>query len=259
VEFPDTKALPQRAMILAAGEGRRLRPLTLECPKCLIEVGGRPLLEHALGRLHQAGVREVVVNVHHLAEQVASYLKKQPFADLRIHLSWETELLDTGGGLYQARRYFKGIDYFYVYNADVYTDMDLTLAARALNDESIIGILLVSKRESTRRLLFDETGELVGWENTTTGERLWARRTTGEVTAWAFNGIQVLRPDIFLYMHELGAKFSLIQAYLKAAAAGAKLKAFRMDDFFWADVGTPVKLAALRKYLEKKQSSIKNQ
>jgi len=247
--FTEPEILPRRALVLAAGEGRRLRPLTEKHPKCLLEVGGRPLLEWALLRLAQAGVTEVTVNLYHLAEQVVAYLEHQPLRELKINLSRESELLGTGGGLYQARRFFSGEEPFYVYNADVYTNLDLRLAARELKDSSLLGILLVGRRPSERRLLFDEHGLLVGWENRRTGDRLLARSSPGEVTPWSFNGIQVLRPEVFQYMSELGRQFSLIEVYLKAVAAGARLKAFPMENAFWADVGTPARLTALRSYL----------
>mgnify|MGYP006412317365 FL=1 len=237
-----------KAMLFAAGQGTRLAPLTDRHPKCLVTAGNKPLLEHNINKLKAAGVKTLVINVHHFAEQVIEFIQSKDFG-LTIHISEEQDLLGQGGGLLFASKYFQGEDAFLVCNSDVYTDLDLRALISAHNDSQGLATLAVANRETSRYLRFDQSNNLCGWENRKTGENIsWSSNSYEE---WAFNGIQVISSGFFNYMDDLGTSFSTIPVYLKAAQAGEKIKAFPMDQSYWIDIGTVKKLEALRQYLSK--------
>jgi NDP-sugar pyrophosphorylase family protein len=231
-----------KAMILAAGLGTRLRPLTDDRPKALVTVGGRTMLEIALSRLRSVGVREVIVNAHHFAEKIVDYLKANGNFGMSIEISREEELLDTGGGLQKAAYFFSGSsEPFLVHNVDVLSNIDLDSMVRFHVREGALATLAVQQRSTSRPLLFDEHLQLHG-------------RSTGPVAephmqALAFSGIHVLSPQIFGQMNEQGA-FSIIDAYLRLAAEGEKILAFRADGCYWRDLGRPENVAQAAQDLE---------
>src|SRR5580765_2436736 len=156
-----------KAMVLAAGLGTRLRPLTNDRPKALVEVAGRTLLEIALTRLTAFGVSEVIVNVHHFADMVVEYLKARQNFGMRIEISREDELLDTGGGLKKAAWFFQegssGNDEpFLLHNVDVISTIDLSRMVKSHRSSRALATLAVQDRETSRYLLFDDAGELCG-------------------------------------------------------------------------------------------------
>jgi NDP-sugar pyrophosphorylase family protein len=227
-----------KAMILAAGFGMRLRPLTDDRPKALVTVAGRTLLEIALARLRTFGVREVIVNAHHYAEMIVEYLKANGNFGMRIEVSREEKLLDTGGGLKKAAHFFSGSqEPFIVHNVDVISTIDLGRMMRFHTEQDALATLAVQERESSRSLLFDEQGRLRGRRAGRDAEAEFVRPAR-EAQALAFCGIHVLSPQIFAKMNEEGA-FSIIAAYLRLAAQGEKIIAFRADDCYWRDLGRP--------------------
>jgi NDP-sugar pyrophosphorylase family protein len=238
-----------KAMVLAAGVGSRLRPLTDECPKALVEIGGMPMVEIVLRRLAAVGVREVVVNVFHHADKLESFLAGRRDLGLRIHISHEDELLDTGGGLKQAAAFLAGAEPFFLHNADVVSGVDLLRLLHAHRAGAALATLSVRDRPASRRLLFDARGRLCGWERADTGERTWAGAPREPAQRLGFDGIQVLSPDIFAKLTETGA-FSLTRAYLRLASEGERIEAFRADDYYWADIGSLSKLQAVRQHVE---------
>ena len=225
-----------KAMILAAGLGTRLRPLTETRPKALVEVDGKPLLEHVLRRLLEVGVTEVIVNVHHFPEQIAEFLRAKQNFGIRIELSHESELLDTGGGLKQAGWFFDDGQPFFLHNVDILSDIDLRALYQAHTQRRALATLAVMPRDSSRYLLFDETGRLCGWGNHATGRHELSREPDGEVEALGFCGIHVISPAIFEKLTEAGA-FSIITSYLRLAAEDERILAFRVDGATWRDVG----------------------
>jgi len=233
-------------MLFAAGKGTRLKPLTNDLPKCLVTAGGQTLLEHNLAWLKQAGVGTVVVNVHHLGQQVIDFLTDHTLG-LKIEISQEEQLLETGGGLWLARHHFKGETAFVVCNSDIYTDLDLQAMIQAHNSADNLATLAVDQRETSRYLRFNQADLLCGWENRSTGEQISWDKTAFYTRA--FNGIQVLSPRIFEYLAARGLVFSTIPAYIAAARAGEQLKAYAMDGAYWIDIGTQEKLTALRAHL----------
>jgi NDP-sugar pyrophosphorylase family protein len=233
-----------KAMILAAGLGTRLRPLTGDRPKALVTVAGRTLLEIALTRLRSFGVREVIVNAHHYAEMIAEYLKANDGFGMRIELSREEELLDTGGGLKKAAHFFLSgslQEPFILHNVDVVSTIDLGRMTRFHSEQNALASLAVQDRASARHLLFDGQGRLCG-RSAGRDEKAERSRTVEQAQSLAFSGIHVLSPRIFAKMEEEGV-FSIIDAYLHLAARGEKIVAFRADECYWRDLGRPESLA----------------
>jgi NDP-sugar pyrophosphorylase family protein len=228
-----------KAMILAAGLGTRLRPLTDDRPKALVEVAGRTLLEITLARLRSFGVREVIVNVHHFADMIVEYLKKNDFG-MRIEVSHETTLLDTGGGLKKAAPFFleNTSDQktpFFVHNVDVISTIDLDRMLRVHNKNKALATLAVQDRESSRYLVFDQKLRLCGRQLGPNRSQLV--RPVAQVQRLAFSGIHVISPVLFSLMKEEGA-FSITDAYLSLATKGADIVGFRADEYCWRDVGS---------------------
>ncbi len=231
-----------KAMVLAAGLGTRLRPLTDDRPKALVTVGGRTLLEIVLKRLRSFGIGEVIVNTHHFAEMVYDYLRANRNFGLRIEISYEESLLDTGGGLKKAAWFFlesgprqPSDEPFLVHNVDVTSTIDFTRLAAFHRERGALATLAVAERPTSRYLLFDRQGELCGRRAGDEGRPEMAR-PADRVQALAFSGIHVLSPRIFAKLNEEGA-FSIVPAYLRLAGVGEKMIAFRADTYQWRDLG----------------------
>jgi NDP-sugar pyrophosphorylase family protein len=234
-----------KAMVFAAGLGMRLRPLTNDRPKALVEVAGRTMLEIALERLRSFGVTEAIVNTHHYAEKISQYLAANGNFGMRIEISHEEELLDTGGGLKKAAWFFLGdkspddpsLAPFLVHNVDVVSTIDLTAMAAFHVAQGALATLAVQDRTTSRYLLFDEQGMLCGRRKGNDGapEMSRAARST---QALAFCGIHVVSPRIFGLMTEKGV-FSIIDVYLRLAAQGERIADVRADGARWRDLGTP--------------------
>ena len=229
-----------RAMVLAAGLGTRLRPLTDHRPKALVEVGGRTLLEIGLARLSSFGIREVIVNVHHFADMIADYLKANKNFGMRIEISREDDvLLDTGGGLKKAAYFLQNSqspeEPFILHNVDVVSTIDLRRMAQFHAENHALATLAVQERPTTRYLLFDEQLQLCGRKSSRDGQAELVR-SSSHPKALAFSGIHVISPRFFSLMTEEGA-FSIIAPYLRLAAQGEKIIAFRSDGYEWRDLG----------------------
>ncbi|MDE3187363.1 MAG: nucleotidyltransferase family protein [Acidobacteriota bacterium] len=235
-----------KAMILAAGLGTRLRPLTDDRPKALVEVAGHSLLEITLVRLRSFGVREVIVNTHHYADMMLDYLKAHDNFGMRIEVSREEVLLDTGGGLKKAAHFFldssgSSHEPFIVHNVDVLSTIDLGSMMRFHAEHGALATLAVQDRETSRYLLFNGHAQLCGRRAGSHGKDELVRPAL-EVKALAFSGIHVISPRLFAKMEEQGA-FSIITAYLRLAAEGEKIIAFRADQSYWRDLGRPENVA----------------
>ena len=228
-----------KAMILAAGLGTRLRPLTNDRPKALVEINGRTLLEITLARLRAAGVTEVIVNTHHYAELMGQFLSSRNFG-LRVEISPEPILLDTGGGLKNAAWFFDDGAPFLLHNVDILTNIDLASMLRFHREQNPLAVLSTHDRVTTRPLLFDQKCELCG-RIVSGGKQEIARPHEKGSTPLAFNGIHVLSPRIFDLLTEDGA-FSIIPAYLRLAAAGESIRCYRADEFYWRDLGRPANI-----------------
>jgi len=235
-----------KAMILAAGLGTRLRPLTDDRPKALVTLAGRTLLEIAICRLRASGVSEVVVNVHHHAEMIVEYLEANNHFGIRVEISREDALLDTGGGLQNASWYFledgaSTQEPFILHNVDVISTIDLGRMMGCHMERDALATLAVQQRETSRYLLFDQSGQLCGRRTVRTGKDELVRPSE-EVVARAFCGIHILSPLIFAAMEERGV-FSIIDAYLNLAAKGERIFSFNADEYYWRDLGRPESIA----------------
>lgn len=230
-----------KAMILAAGLGTRLRPLTNDRPKALVEIGGRTLLEITLNRLREFGIRDVIINVHHFAEMVTDYLCANTCFGMRIEVSREDVLLDTGGGLKKASWFFldnakESSEPFILHNVDVISSIDLKCMVSYHTQRQSLATLAVQGRETSRYLLFDQDLGLCG-RKPAQGEAEVVRHST-KMEELAFSGIHVISPEFLRMLSENGA-FSIIDAYLRVAGEGQKILGFRADEYSWSDLGTP--------------------
>jgi len=246
-----------KAMILAAGLGTRLRPLTDDRPKALVEVAGRTLLEITLSRLRQFGVDEVIVNVHHFADMVVDYLTKNGNFGIRIEISREELLLDTGGGLKKASWFFLEDSYkldepFILHNVDVLSTIDLGSMLRFHAKQQALATLAVQQRETSRYLLFDEQARLSGRLSGKDQQAEFVNSSQQlQVQALAFSGIHVVSPRLLPLLTEEGA-FSIITSYLRLAGQGQRILAFRADEYDWRDLGRMENLAQAEKDLKNK-------
>jgi NDP-sugar pyrophosphorylase family protein len=233
-----------RAMILAAGFGTRLRPLTDNRPKALVELAGRTLLEIALRRLGEFGIREVIVNVHHFSDILVDYLKKNDDFGMQVAISREEELLDTGGGLKKASWFFSEDaadgEPFLLHNVDVLSTIDLGRMVEFHCQHQALATLAVQDRETSRYLLFDEEHRLCGRQAGRNPPEMV--RPCGTTQKLAFSGLHVISPRFLSLMTEQGV-FSIITSYLRLAAQGEKIMAFRADAYYWRDLGKPENLA----------------
>ena len=236
------KTTISRAMLFAAGLGTRLRPLTNDRPKALVEINGRTLLEIALTRMKEFGVREVVINVHHFADKVVDFLKANDNFEMTIDISREEVLLDTGGGLKHAAHFFladskegDGDEMILVHNVDVISDIDLARMAKAHTGNLALATLAVQERDTTRQLLFDEHMQLCGRRigRDATAEIV---RPSGKLQPLAFSGIHIISRRLLTNLSEQGA-FSIIAGYLRLAGHGEKILGFRADEYRWRDLG----------------------
>jgi NDP-sugar pyrophosphorylase family protein len=246
-----------KAMVLAAGLGTRLRPLTNDRPKALVAVAGRTMLEIVLERLRKFGVNEVIVNTHHYAEMIRDYLVANGNFGMRIELSHEEELLDTGGGLKKAAWFFlEGRDPddpslapFILHNVDIVSTIDIGRMIEQHKRESALATIAGQDRETKRYLLFDGRGLLCGRRYGLNGE-LKQVRPAIRPHALAYSCIQVIEPRIFAEMTETGA-FSIIDSELRMVSLGAKILSFRDDSAYWRDLGRPESVAEAAREIKK--------
>ena len=235
-----------KAMVLAAGLGTRLRPLTNDRPKALVTLNGRTLLEICLERLRSCGVTEVIVNTHHFAPMVADYLAANGNFGMRLEISHEEELLDTGGGLKNAAWFFREDadrdEPFLIHNVDVFGNIDLAEVLRRHRETNALATLAVQDRATSRYLLFDRDGLLCGRRAGREG-RPELVRAVKEPRPLAFCGIHAVSPRIFSVLDEEGA-FPIVPAYLRLAGRGERIAAFRADAYRWRDLGRPENLLA---------------
>jgi NDP-sugar pyrophosphorylase family protein len=224
-----------RAMILAAGLGTRLQPITHNLPKALVKIRDKTLLEIAINNLIRNGFDKIIINVHHFAEQVINFIGQNNFgADISIS-DERDKLLDTGGGLKKASQFFKDGNPFILYNVDIISDLNLQSLYQANIKSNSIATLTVRKRESGRYLLFNSENILCGWKNTKTGE-LISSCSIDSLEEFAFSGIHIINPKIFSLMPDNDV-FSMIELYLDIMREN-KITAHIDTDSFWLDVGT---------------------
>lgn len=239
-------------MIFAAGTGSRLKPYTDHIPKALIPIDGKPMLEHIILKLKAAGFTEIIINVHHLGEQIIEFLADKDDFGITIHISDERDyLLDTGGGIKHAAQFLQGDEPFLVHNVDIISNVDLKALYQHHLDTNPLATLLVSKRDTSRYLLFNKENKLSGWRNKETGEvkSYYPDFDPSVHNEFAFNGIHVISPQIFEWMDEWTGKFSIINFYL-AVCAKTPIQAFEQADLRILDIGKPDALELAQDFIK---------
>ena len=272
-----------KAMILAAGRGTRLRPLTDSRPKALVEINGRTLLEITLRRLRFLDIDEVIINVHHFADMIVDYLESNHNFGMRIAISREDDLLlDTGGGLKKASWFFlessrgpsaqsrndqtpqtsrNPDEPFVLHNVDVISTIDIRRMLQFHNQHGALATLAVQSRPSARLLLFNHQDLLVG-RAASSGESVIAEAKTSPVISSETRNPpsdsplatrHQPAPLAFSGIHIISSGllpmlketgvFSIIDAYLRLAAQGEKILGFRADEYYWRDLGRPADLS----------------
>lgn len=230
------------AMILAAGLGTRLRPLTDSIPKPLLPVGGVPLLERIARRLVAAGADRLIINMHSHPDQIERFVAERDGFGAEVRLSLEPDApFDTGGGLWHAREHFRRDAPFFLHNGDILTDAALGGLYEAHARADALATLAVRPPRASRYLLFDDDG-LLGFSPRGGGTDRTVRAMAGAVQRHDFAGIHVIEPRIFDLISERGT-FSIIDAYLRLAQAGEHIRAHAVDGV-WLDIGTPAGLSA---------------
>lgn len=223
-----------KAMIFAAGLGTRFKPWTDKHPKALAIVNGKSLLQRNVEYLKQFGIINIIVNVHHFADQIAEAIKKNNGWKSNITISDETnEVLETGGGLKKANWFFDD-GTFVVINADILTDLDLQAMINFHKQQKPIATVAVTNRNTSRYFLFDEDNELCGWRNVKTNEQKISKEKP-KLIQKAFSGIHIIEPKIFPLIKQTG-KFSIIDTYLELAKTET-IKGFDHSNSKLVDVG----------------------
>lgn len=241
-----------KAMIFAAGLGTRLKPLTDHMPKALVPVAGKPMLEHVILKLIAAGFNEIVINVHHLANQIIEFLKEKENFGITIHISDETDcLLDTGGGIKKAASFFTDGEPFLVHNVDILSNTDLKSLYDYHINSNNDATLLVSSRKTVRYLLFNAQQDLCGWINKDTMQtkpKEFVYNPT-EHREYAFSGIHVISPTLFKSMgNEWTGKFSIMDFYLENCQK-VQLGGYIMEDLKLIDIGKPETLKQAENFI----------
>lgn len=233
-----------RGMILAAGLGTRFKPWTDLHPKALAIVNGKSLLQRNVEYMQKAGIFEVVVNVHHFAEQIVEAIEKNKGWGSKIFISDETDVvLETGGGLMKASHFLRD-DTFVLMNVDILTTLDLSAMIAAHRKLMPLATLATTNRKTSRYFVFDHLDNLCGWKNVKTGEEKMMRTVAGGNDK-AFSGIHVIDPKIFSLIKQEG-KFSMVDVYLSLAAQEI-IKSFDHSDTSFIDVGKPESVAEAEK------------
>ncbi len=235
-----------KAMIFAAGLGTRLAPITDKMPKAMVPVHGKPMLQLQIEKLRDAGFNYIVINVHHFANQIISFIETHDFG-VEIIISDETRmLLETGGGLKNVKRFFTAGDKFLLHNVDIYSDIDLKKMYDSHQKSNNLVTMAVKHRKSSNYLLFDENKRLCGWKSYKTNSEIISIEKS-EYDEMAFSGIYVINYEIFDLMKREGA-FSIIPELLKLSKMH-HIGGWVHDDKFILDLGRPEAIKQCEKYL----------
>ena len=236
-------------MILAAGLGTRLRPLTDHIPKALLEVAGVPILERVARRLIDAGADRLIINLHHLGERIREFVEEREGFGVEVAFSEEPEgALETGGGVLRAAGLFRGAAPFFLHNADILSDVPLARMYAAHLHRAPLATLAVMPRASARYLLFDDVG-LFGRVDEGKGVRIEARERVGDEQRLGFGGIHVISESFPERLTERGA-FSILDPYLRLVRDGERIEPFRIDGFRWLDIGKPAQLEEASRWFD---------
>ena len=238
-----------KAMILAAGYGTRLKPLTEKIPKALIKIYDKPLLELVIRKLIATGVKEIIINVHHFAEQIEDFLNTENNFGIHIELSKESEILGTGGGLKKAAWFFDEKKPFFLHNVDILSTINLAEMYDFHLQKKSLATLALKQRQSKRFFILDENNFICGHEDVSKQRRRIKRNPAGEIRLMPFSGIHVISPQLFKFIERTGA-FSIVDIYLDLIEKGLPVIGYRADKFFWKDIGKMNTLTEVKKEIE---------
>ena len=238
-----------KAMILAAGMGTRLRPLTNFKPKALMEVAGKTLLEITIQKILDSGIRDIVINTFHFSDQIINFLETKNYFGANVTYTVENELLDSGGGIKNAAFFLESSDCFLIHNVDIVSDTSLESMIHHHQLNKPLATLAVSNRPTTRNLVFDGSNRLTGWENNVTSEKKGKTEAVSGRKKMAFSGIHVINPKIFK-LFPADKIFSIIDSYLELCDK-YNIEAFEHDPANWIDAGKKEGLEAAASYLNK--------
>ena len=245
-----------KAMILAAGAGTRLKPMTDKMPKALVPVGGVPMLEQIILKIKTAGFTHLVINIHHLGEQIIDFLASKNNFGLNIDISDERDyLLDTGGGIKWAGRFLDGDEPFLVHNVDIFSDVDLREMYRSHISSKALATLLVSPRQNARQLLFNNEELLCGWRNRATGEikSSFPNFDPSKHLEYAFGGVHMISSEIFRLMEEWTGKFSVINFYLSVCPL-QPVRFYTEEEIMLIDAGKPEGLDKAERWVSQQKN-----
>lgn len=235
-----------KAMIFAAGLGTRLGELSRNRPKALADINGRSMLHLTAEKVVKAGFDDLIVNIHHHPAMMMEEIEKLRSLGFNITVSDESEeLLDTGGGLMKARKFFSG-EPFLCHNVDEFTDLDLGKMYSEHLRTGALATLATRHRPGSRFLLVDRNGRMRGWRNIATKEEIITAGSSRGLNEVGFSGIQILSPEIFSKMPE--GIYSLTSLYLTLARDNL-IMTFMHDEGYWFDCGTPENLEKVRRFL----------
>jgi NDP-sugar pyrophosphorylase family protein len=216
-------------------------------PKALVPVNGKPLLEHVLLRLIDSGYDDIIINVHHFAQQIIDFLKSNNGFGVKIEFSDESaHLLDTGGGLKKASWFFNDQEPFLIHNVDIISDLSITALFKYHILRKGLATLAVRHRSGNRFFLIDSSGIVRGWRNNATGEQIIPREVSEDLSEIAFSGVHIIEPEIFRFMDQ--GIFTMTSLYLQLAGEH-DLYTFCDDAGYWGDIGTPESLEYIRKLI----------
>lgn len=242
-----------KALLLAAGLGTRLRPLTDARPKALVEINHKTLLEYALDKLQDSGISDVIINIHHFSGLMKDFIQSLHYPQLHIEISDESEmLLDTGGGMKKAAWFFDDEQPFLVYNVDVFTDLNIQQMLQYHRLKKSMVTLAVSRRKTSRYLLLDKNSQLLGWKNEKNGEKILEDDLSEQVEEMAFSGIHIVSP-LFLSMIQKNGAFPIIPEYVSLCRK-CPIFGFDHTGTRWIDLGKPESLMMGKSFLEQSLS-----
>ena len=222
------------AMILAAGLGTRLKELTYDKPKALVEINGKTLLQRTIETLIANGFEHIVINVHHFGNQIIDFVKTQQF-DAEIMISDEQQqLMDTGGGIIQATPFFTDTEAVLIHNVDIISDVNLKSQYQDFIISGDDAWLLTQDRETARKLLFNAENQLIGWKNKTSGQYKWVNNVTENYKERAFSGMHIFKPSLFADFEK--KPVSVIDLYLNLAQR-KQIISKEIQTNLWFDLG----------------------
>lgn len=230
-----------KAFILAAGLGTRLKPFTDTLPKALVPYKNKPMIENVIQKLSNAGYKDILINTHHFSDLMKEYFNKRK-GDENITLIFENEILGTGGAIKNAEKYLSDSDYFVVYNTDVDCEADLNLISKFHSNNNALATLCVQSRKTSRKLIVDEKGKLLGRTENNQDVIYGECPNQDESYYKAFCGIHIINSEIFNFFDTYTNPFDIIEFYMFLIKKGILLKTYDLTDIYWRDLGIPQNL-----------------